>query len=63
MIDELRRKMSDAHGEQDASAPCCQLLITLFRALGNDDQQTSLAQPNLDSHLKNMYTWWFSTLN
>ena len=42
-IDELRRKMSDAHGEQDANAPCRQLLITLFRTLGNIQQAHGLA--------------------
>ena len=49
--------------EQDASAPCCQLLITLFRTLGNIQQAHGLAQPSLNSHLKNMCTWWFLTLN
>ena len=43
LIDELRRKVSGAHGEQDASAPCCQLLITLFRTLGNIKQAHGLA--------------------
>ena len=42
-IDELRRKMSYAHGEQDANAPCRQLLITLFRTLGNIQQAHGLA--------------------
>ena len=44
-------------------APCCQLLITLFRTLGNIQQAHCLARPSLDSHLKNIFNWWFKTLN